>query len=383
MREKRYEYAVIGLGVMGLSCASYLSKEHSVVGFEQYNFNHSMGSSYCESKIFRLSCFEGIEYSRLAHRALSLWKSLGRKKQEIFLKTGVIVIGNENSAVINGTKKSNIDGKQNQHLTSNEINHKFPAFKTNSDHVGILDENSGILLPHNAHQSFLKICEENGMDTYFNTGVESIEISDRETLKIFSDKGIFIVDNLIVCAGPWIDNIISKVKYEKNNLVQAQRLVPMWFTPAKNTINFKLGKLPAYYWDIDGRNQLYGIPIINQQNNSAKVGLDSDRTSVNTANINRNVNQYEIQKLEKILSQFMPDLKGRYIHGSPCMFSMTPDSDFLIGNLDTHHNIFLVGGFSGRGYKFAPAVGEMVYNLLTKGYSEYYSDKFNPNRFII
>lgn len=48
----KFDYAVIGLGEMGLACAASLSKTGHVIGFDQYPFNHWNGSSGCESKKF-------------------------------------------------------------------------------------------------------------------------------------------------------------------------------------------------------------------------------------------------------------------------------------------------------------------------------------------
>ena len=132
---------------------------------------------------------------------------------------------------------------------------------------------------------------------------------------------------------------------------------------------------------MDGINQLYGFPLIGDVSDGIKVGLDNDRISTSALQIDRSVSANEINRLQKFLRQFMPSISGSFVKGHPCMFSMSHDTDFIIGNLKNYKNVFLAAGFSGRGYKFVPAIGEIIHDLMTKGESMYYSEKFSPRRF--
>ena len=43
---------------------------------------------------------------------------------------------------------------------------------------------------------------------------------------------------------------------------------------------------------------------------------------------------------------------------------MTPDSHFILDNHPTISNCVIAAGFSGHGFKMAPAVGELLVDLL-------------------
>ena len=48
---------------------------------------------------------------------------------------------------------------------------------------------------------------------------------------------------------------------------------------------------------------------------------------------------------------------------------MTPDEHFVIDRLPGRAAVVVAAGFSGHGYKFAPAIGEIAADLAMKGES--------------
>ena len=55
----------------------------------------------------------------------------------------------------------------------------------------------------------------------------------------------------------------------------------------------------------------------------------------------------------------------------PCMYTLTPDENFVIDHHPDHKDLILCGGFSGHGFKFAPVVGEIAAELALDGESRH------------
>ena len=49
---------------------------------------------------------------------------------------------------------------------------------------------------------------------------------------------------------------------------------------------------------------------------------------------------------------------------------MTPDTDFIIDRHPASSQVAFGAGFSGHGFKFAPAVGEILADLITEDAAE-------------
>jgi glycine/D-amino acid oxidase-like deaminating enzyme len=85
------------------------------------------------------------------------------------------------------------------------------------------------------------------------------------------------------------------------------------------------------------------------------------------------------------IGDFIPGLQDAGIQGQYCgVYSTTPDNDFIIDQVGPN-GCYIACGFSGHGFKHGPAVGKILTDLVTVGYSdlvdtEYFSlDRFDGN----
>jgi glycine/D-amino acid oxidase-like deaminating enzyme len=81
------------------------------------------------------------------------------------------------------------------------------------------------------------------------------------------------------------------------------------------------------------------------------------------------------------LARLMPDAAGRQLEARVCLYTNTPDKDFLIDAHPRHSNVFLVSPCSGHGFKFASAIGEIVADMVTRGESRFDLTPFRLDRF--
>jgi N-methyl-L-tryptophan oxidase len=77
----------------------------------------------------------------------------------------------------------------------------------------------------------------------------------------------------------------------------------------------------------------------------------------------------------------MPQAAGELTDGKICLYSLTPDSDFIIDFHPNFSNVLLAGGFSGHGFKFASIVGSILADLVTLGKTKHDISFFRLNRF--
>jgi sarcosine oxidase len=63
------------------------------------------------------------------------------------------------------------------------------------------------------------------------------------------------------------------------------------------------------------------------------------------------------------------------------MCTYTIDRDFVIDRHPAHPQVAVSCGFSGRGYKFAPVVGEILADLALEGATRHDIDFLSARRF--
>jgi glycine/D-amino acid oxidase-like deaminating enzyme len=71
---------------------------------------------------------------------------------------------------------------------------------------------------------------------------------------------------------------------------------------------------------------------------------------------------------------------GRVLAASVCMFTNTPDENFIIDRHPRHPNVVIAGGFSGHGFKFCSVVGEICADLVDQGDTRWDIDLFRLDR---
>jgi sarcosine oxidase len=77
----------------------------------------------------------------------------------------------------------------------------------------------------------------------------------------------------------------------------------------------------------------------------------------------------------------IPAANGRLIDAKTCLYTMTPDGDFLIDRLPSAPNIIVASPCSGHGFKFAPVIGEILADLATRGATSHDIGRFSIRRF--
>ena len=77
----------------------------------------------------------------------------------------------------------------------------------------------------------------------------------------------------------------------------------------------------------------------------------------------------------------MPHAKGHLRESQVCLYTNTPDLHFIIDVHPAHQSVVVVSACSGHGFKFAPAVGEIVRGLLDGAQPLFDLSMFRMTRF--
>jgi sarcosine oxidase/N-methyl-L-tryptophan oxidase len=68
-----------------------------------------------------------------------------------------------------------------------------------------------------------------------------------------------------------------------------------------------------------------------------------------------------------MLARILPAAAGPLRDARTCLYTLTPDGHFLIDRHPHHRQVVIISACSGHGFKFAPAIGELVAELVAEG----------------
>jgi sarcosine oxidase len=91
--------------------------------------------------------------------------------------------------------------------------------------------------------------------------------------------------------------------------------------------------------------------------------------------------QADERVLREFTERYFPDAAGPTMALSTCMFTNSPDEDFLIDRHPDHPQVVFAAGFSGHGFKLSSVVGEILADLTVEGQTDHPTDLFSLDRF--
>ena len=73
-----------------------------------------------------------------------------------------------------------------------------------------------------------------------------------------------------------------------------------------------------------------------------------------------------MRAVEAFLGRHLPDALGPVLYTKTCLYTLTPDRDFVIDRLPGHSNIWVAIG-AGHAFKFASLIGRILAELAIDG----------------
>lgn len=374
-----YEVIVAGLGANGSAAIYQLAKAgKKVLGIDKFKPPHTMGSSHGETRIIREAYYESPKYVPFIQEAYKLWHELENASgKELFLKTGGLMIGKADSALVTGSKLSaETHAIPFEYLLSNEIKERFPAFKPATDDVAIFEFNAGILFPEACIEAYLTLAGNFGATLHYHETILNILSSDNKIV-IRTNKNRYTADKLIVTTGAWLGEMMHALALP----LTIARQVLHWFTlqdkESKRADLFLPENFPIYIWEFKPDCMFYGFPDVGSGIKIACHHLGSPAT-VNT--INRNVSADEVAVIQAMLEDHF-EAQVNYSHSATCMYTNTPDENFIIDYHPQNPNIIIASPCSGHGFKFSSAIGKVLCEMVSGKELSIDLSLFKINRF--
>ncbi len=354
---KSYDVIVIGLGLMGSAAARELAgRGLRVLGLDQFSPPHSAGSSHGGSRIIREAYYEGPEYVPLVRRAYELWQQLERDTgATLLVPTGGLTIGRPDCELVTGALNSvNVHGIAHDLLTSGQVMARFPEFRLSSDMVAVYERRAGVLLPEACVGALLAQAVNRGADIRVGERVLKWSASATE-VEVKTTNGTAAAGSLVLAAGGWLPELTGDADLG----LWVERQVMHWFDAGPYGAHSS--QSPITLWQLDTGRMLYTTPDFGD---GCKVAFHHDGEAATMADVRRSVGHAEALEMEEAVAACIPGLTPTVRRSATCVYTNTANHDFLIDRHPDHSNVIIASACSGHGFKFGPAVAELVAQLV-------------------
>jgi sarcosine oxidase len=361
-----FDTIIIGLGAMGSAAAYHLARRNQrILGLDRFTPPHAFGSSHGQTRIIREAYFEHPAYVPIVQRAYENWAELERASgQKLFQQTGGLMIGPPEGILVTGAQRSaQLHQLPHELLTARELRRRFPAFKPADEMVAVGEPRAGILFPERCLEAHLQRARQHGATLHFDEPAAKWEC-DGEGVRVLTAKDEYRAQRLLITAGAWIGRFTAELNLPLN----IERQVFLWFNPIHDPEYFAPHSCPIYIWEHEPNRFIYGFPNLGE---GVKVGIHHEGENTDPDFIRREVGDDDIEAMRAILRRIMPAIDTASRASAVCMYTSTPDMNFLIDFHPQHPQVLLASICSGHGFKFSSAFGEILADLLLEGHSRF------------
>ena len=360
MQGRRFDAAVIGVGSMGaFTCLELARRGLHVLGIDRFHPPHSHGSHSGETRVYREAYAEHPDYVPLALLAGQLWDRYGTESQQPLLtRCGQLSVGALASDLLAGVLHSaERHGLQVQELGGDELARRFPMIRTQPGDVGLLEPAAGWIDVDNSLRFALNAFSAQGGELRLGTRVLQWK-ADADGVTILLDKGESIwARRLIVCAGAWASELLPQLDLS----LQVCRKVLLWLRPrepfaeaaAQMPVTMYTGKI---LYTFPARDGLFKCAV--HWTDRRAMATDPDHVAgVQDSDLEEALREAS-NHLQPLFGDY-EEARSRVATSKTCLYTMTPDEHFVLDRV-ADRPVWYAAGFSGHGFKFAPAIGRVM-----------------------
>lgn len=364
--------AVIGAGTMGAQALWQLSQHDcEAVGYDLYQPGHSRGAAAGENRVFNFIELEYPSVLPITDRADAVYRELeARSGVRLRDLRGVLAIGQEGAEPTRiALENASVRPSRFEVLTNAETRARFPKFNIHDDEIGIFDHEGGIIFPDRTIQAAAALAVENGATLRTESRVTGVEQRDGKVIVTTEDGGSDVFDRAIVTVGPWIGQFFPEMR----QFFTTRRLISTWFRPK---FRETMEGLPTYVRMEP--NYSYGLP--SPDGTSLKVGLGfANHIAIDSPeSADQNLTESELMPFRDLVRDLFPSLEDYPTRFTVCRESYTKCRLEWLQPHPEMENVLVIAGFSGKGFKNSPALGEIgarwALDLQTEPFAQFLFD---------
>jgi sarcosine oxidase len=365
-----YDVVVLGLGAMGAAATYQLARRGArVLGIDRFSPPHEFGSTHGDTRITRIACGEGPEYTAFAVRSHQIWRELEAELGvELLTQNGLLVLfgpgeraANHSvpeflSATVDAAKKAKL---AYEILDTAQIRQRYPAYNVADGDEAYHDDVGGFVRPERCVTAQLQKAKALGADLHLNETVISFDQAGG-SVTVKTDKDTYHAKELIVAAGSWLPDFL---KPALAGHFKVTRQVLYWFRAkgAAQHAQFSPERFPVYIWQVPAPQPIYGFPATGGLEEGVKLATEQDHTATTPDAVARAVGPDEIREMyETYVGPYFPGLSPTCVKHKVCLYTQVDRARFIIDRHPDADRVIVASPCSGHGFKHSAGVGELL-----------------------
>jgi sarcosine oxidase len=372
------DVAIVGGGAWGCAAAwSIAASGRSVLLLEQFELGHVRGSSHGGSRIIRYTHPE-TDYATMMPATFELWRRLEAESgSRLIAVHGGLFMAQPDDPFLVGCRKTLDElGMSYQIFDAIDVTDRWPGLRLAEDEVALFQADSGTVAASASVLAMAGCAMQAGAQVVEHARVVSVEDAGAD-VRIRYEQGAetreITAERVIVTAGPWAAELLVPLLPEALPLTVTHQQVA--YFRVEDSDAWSPQRCPIYIFTAEPH--VYGFPVFESP---GLIKVARELNSPCDQNAPRAIDGEALKLLSGTVAQRLIGVDPTPLEVTPCLYTETPSRDFIIDRHPKNPNLVFATGDSGRGFKFAPAIGQLL-DYLSRSEPDQYDHPFWRDRF--
>lgn len=387
----RYDAIVLGVGGVGSAATYHLARRGAaVLGLERFDVPHARGSSGGRTRLLQRLLDVDDAAMAMADRAHAAWRDLEAETgADLLAETGSLAVSvGGDDPVASARRACERHDLAHDEYTGADLAERFPGYDFPADAEALYQPDGAVVASERGVVAHVRAALDAGATVRARERVVDWTTVDGG-VRVDTDRDTYRADRLVVTAGAWAAQSVDALE----GLLEPCRHATAWFAPSgerapdgdtdgpsgsvdqSDPDDTATGRLPPFVATVDDEHY-YGVPGISLPGTKFGRGdfrpTDPDALSEPT--------QADERPLRAFAEEYVPGAAGSTLRLSTGLVTQSPDGRFVLDTL-AGGRVAVAAGLSGRGYKFAPALGEILADLALESGTDFDISGYAVDRF--
>ena len=349
---------------MGSATAYHLAKSGAdVLVLEQFQRGHTRGSSHGATRIIRFF-YDKPFYTELMKTAYAEWRDLESVSgKPLLFITGSVGIGAKGNPYGRAARQSlDAAGVESEWWDATQLAERFPQFRSTEGMEILWQKDTGFLRAAACVSTHLQLAEEHGATVREESAVTDIDWQ-ADVPTVHTENDLFHARKVVITAGAWTGKLLA----ELNLPLTVTKQQVCYYQPTDSK-RFEPDRFPVFTESTPDGEFIYGIPVFGSFNTGGglKIARHGRGQIISPDTPERTPDTDYIAHIDAYVQERLPEL-GKATHAEVCLYTETPDEDFVIDAHPHCSDVLIAAGFSGHGFKFCALVGRILSELVRNG----------------
>jgi sarcosine oxidase len=345
-----FDCVVVGAGVFGLATALELAQRgRKVAVVDRLGSGHPVTSSTGLSRSIRIA-YDQPFYVKLAQEALDSWRRVESDTGRTILHlTGQIDLGPPAKMESIYRTVRGLDSWIRE-CDAAELRRLMPELAPRPGEIGLFHADGGTVLAEQGMLALAELAAKQGVTTFSPERVEKIAPESTGVI-VITDRRRLRAERVVLSAGPWSGPLLADLGID---LPLAPAIAQVTFLDAPGVTE----RPGIAEWEVDASGGVYGHPV---PGIGYKIAFDAGAMGWDPDVTEWQPDRDEERRILEWLARRIPGMPRKVQRTQRHPWTMTTDADFVV---DNRGPITLACGCSGHAFKFGPALGRLVADVM-------------------